>query len=143
MGPPPPAGGKGMRCFLAAAGGHQRGKTSHSAFAAALNFSHSSHRFAFFPPATKQTRSLHFHHLTHIQNRFLVGCCSRNQVQVFDPAPDRRVKACHSCVGVPRPHSSVKSGRRHAFSSSYYHSDSHIGHVINWLGFSVTTESRK
>lgn len=38
---------------------------------------------------------LYFHHLTHIQNLLPGGCCSRKQVQAFDPAPDHWLKGCH------------------------------------------------
>lgn len=107
--------GKGDDMFSGSSRG-VGGKSSHSAFASAqLNFWRSFHCIAFFPLATKQTDALYFHHLTHIQNRFLVGCCSRNQVQVFDPAPDRQVKGCRSCLAVPRQQSSVEPGRQNSF----------------------------
>lgn len=68
--------GKGMKCFLAAAGGHQRAKKQATSFSlpspTTLNFSNLSHRIGFFPPATNRP-TLYFHHLTHIQNCFLVG----------------------------------------------------------------------
>lgn len=54
-------GERGWNVFWLQRGDTSGGKTgniSHSAFAPALNFSHSSHRIAFFPLATKQTDSL-------------------------------------------------------------------------------------
>lgn len=40
------------------------------------------------------------------------GCCSRNQVQAFDPAPDHRLKGCHfnfRPFSIPRYSSSFQS----------------------------------
>lgn len=64
------------------------------------------------------------------------GCCSRNEVQAFDPAPDHWLKGCHFSFrppSIPRQLFISKPGR-HTFLSH-----SHILHHVTSSFFPLTS----
>lgn len=86
----------------------------------ALTLLNLSHLIAFASLATNSP-ALYFHHLTHIQKLLPGECCSRNQVQAFDPAPDHWLKGCHFSfrqLSIPQQLFISKPGRHTCFFST-------------------------
>lgn len=66
------------------------------------------------------------------------GCCSRNEVQAFDPAPDHWLKGCHFSfrpLSIPRQLFISKPGRHTFLSHSYILHHVNTGHRNGELAF--------
>lgn len=128
-GTPAPRPGKSMKCFLASAGGHNRLKNRlylSSAFTTALNLLKHSHLIAFFSLATNSS-ALYFHHLTHIQNCFLVGAAPETQSKPLIQLQITDQKKCHFSFrpfSIPQQLFINKKPGRHTFFMTFTHPSS-------------------
>lgn len=114
--------GEGDEMFSGCSRGTPAGKKQATSFSlpslTTLNFSNLSHRIGFFPPATNRP-TLYFHHLTHIQNCFLVGAAPETRSKPLIQLQNADWKAVTSALeplSVPRQPSISKAGW-HASSS--------------------------
>lgn len=90
--------GKRMKCFLATAGGQQRVKNSRYLSLASpplpIQLTESLPPYRLLYSGHKQSDSV-FSPPDPYTKLLPGGCCSRNEVQAFDLAPDHWLKGCH------------------------------------------------
>lgn len=121
-----------------------------SAFATALNLLNVSHFIAFFSLATNSP-ALYFHHLTHIQNCFLVGAAPETQSKPLIQLQITDWKSVTSALGHSASHSSSSSPRSQGdtlFFMTFTHPLSYDQLIISshqllcqGIGFSVSTNT--